>query len=160
MPVPHPSSAAGKERAQTSMMRAGQLSYSTWACGTGTTPPRDTQTSGGCPSFPPPPPPTFSMRILSLSWTPPSPSCRSANPSGPRPSAAPRGLHGDRKEQMRTGRPLNLTKSVSFPPRSRPHRPPGAAASSNDHLKRRPRTAADAAAAILRVTDRERGGVT
>lgn len=40
----------------------------------------------------PPLPPTFSMRILSLSWTPPSPSCRSANPSGPRPSAAPRGL--------------------------------------------------------------------
>uniref|UniRef100_A0A674H4V7 Uncharacterized protein n=1 Tax=Taeniopygia guttata TaxID=59729 RepID=A0A674H4V7_TAEGU len=37
-------------------------------------------------------PRTFSMRILSLSCTPPSPSCRSANPSGPRPSAAPRGL--------------------------------------------------------------------
>uniref|UniRef100_A0A8C3VA66 Uncharacterized protein n=1 Tax=Catharus ustulatus TaxID=91951 RepID=A0A8C3VA66_CATUS len=34
--------------------------------------------------------------ILSLSWTPPSPSCRSANPSGPRPSAAPRGLGGQR----------------------------------------------------------------
>lgn len=51
-----------------------------------------TQASGGRGGVPPSPQPTFSMRILSLSWTPPSPSCRSANPSGPRPSAAPRGL--------------------------------------------------------------------
>uniref|UniRef100_A0A8C5TRV7 Uncharacterized protein n=1 Tax=Malurus cyaneus samueli TaxID=2593467 RepID=A0A8C5TRV7_9PASS len=40
---------------------------------------------------------TRMARILSLSWTPPSPSCRSANPSGPRPSAAPRGLRTERR---------------------------------------------------------------
>lgn len=72
----------------------------------------------------PPLPHTFSMRILSLSWTPPSPSCRSANPSGPRPSAAPRGLGtaGRVSGGSRCARPPTATPApwASPCPRRRP----------------------------------------